>query len=106
MLQYQALGGLGVFDAGIELSLGGPRQRRLAACLLIDRNRVVSVDTLTEVVFAGDPTPGADTTLRSYVSRLRRVVHRPGSGSRVVLRAPGYMLEVDDEAFDVPRFAA
>ena len=86
MLEYQALGGLGVLDAGIEVSLGGPRQRRLAAGLLIDRNRVVSVDRLTEVVFAGVPTPGAAGTLRSYVARLRRVVERPESGSRVVTR--------------------
>jgi WD40 repeat protein/DNA-binding SARP family transcriptional activator len=104
MLEYRALGGLSVVDGGDELSWGGPRQRRLAAVLLIDRNRVVSVDRLGQVVFAGEPTPGAATTLRSYVARLRRVVERVGSGSRVVTRPPGYMLEVGDEAFDVARF--
>jgi WD40 repeat protein/DNA-binding SARP family transcriptional activator len=104
MLEYRALGGLSVVDGAAELSLGGPRQRRLAAVLLIDRNRVLSVDRLAEVVFAGEPTPGAATTLRSYVARLRRVVERAGSGSRVVTRPPGYMLEVGDEAFDVARF--
>ena len=106
MLEYRVLGGLSVVDGGVELSFGGPRQRRLAAVLLIDRNRVVSVDRLAEVVFAGEPTPGAATTLRSYVARLRRVVERAGSGSRVVTRPPGYMLEVGDEAFDVARFEA
>jgi WD40 repeat protein/DNA-binding SARP family transcriptional activator len=104
MLEYRILGGLAVVDGGDELSLGGSRQRRLAAVLLIDRNRVVSVDRMAEVVFAGEPTPGAVTTLRSYVARLRRVVERAGSGSRVVTRPPGYMLEVGDEAFDVARF--
>jgi len=58
MLEYRAMGGLSVVDGGDELSLGGPRQRRLAAVLLIDRNRVVSVDRLGEVVFAGAPLPG------------------------------------------------
>jgi WD40 repeat protein/DNA-binding SARP family transcriptional activator len=106
MLEYRVLGGLSVVDGGDELSLGGSRQRRLAAAFLIDRNRVVSVDRLGEVVFAGEPTPGAATTLRSYVARLRRVVERAGSGSRVVTRPPGYMLEVADEAFDVARFEA
>jgi WD40 repeat protein/DNA-binding SARP family transcriptional activator len=104
MLEYRALGGLTVVDGGVELSLGGSRQRRLAAVLLIDRNRVVSVDRLGDVVFAGEPTPGAATTLRSYVARLRRAVERAGAGSRVVTRPPGYMLEVGDEAFDVARF--
>ena len=106
MLEYRALGGLCVVDDGDDVNLGGPRQRRLAAALLIDRNRVVSVDRLGEVVFAGEPTPGAATTLRSYVARLRRVVEGAGSGSRVVTRQPGYMLEVGDAAFDVARFEA
>jgi WD40 repeat protein/DNA-binding SARP family transcriptional activator len=104
MLEYRALGGLSVVDGGEELTLGGSRQRRLAAVLLMDRNRVVSIDRLAEVVFAGEPTPGAVTTLRSYIARLRRVVEHVGSGSRVATRAPGYMLEVGDDAFDVARF--
>src|SRR5215813_12807360 len=95
MLEYRALGGVCAADGdGHELSLGGPRQRRLTAALLIDRNRVVSVDRLAEVVFAGEPTPRAATTLRSYVARLRRVVEDDGSASRVVTRPPGYMLTV------------
>lgn len=104
MLEFRALGGLSVVEDGAELRVGGPRQRRLAAVMLIHRNQVVSVDRLGEVVFAGEPTPQAATTLRSYVARLRRVVEHPGSGSRVVTRPPGYLLEVGDEAFDVARF--
>ena len=104
MLEFRALGGLSVVDGGAEQRVGGPRQRRLAAVLLIHRNQVVSVDRLGEVVFAGEPTPQAATTLRSYVARLRRVVEYPGSGSRVVTRPPGYLVEVGDEAFDVTRF--
>ncbi|HEY7072784.1 MAG TPA: BTAD domain-containing putative transcriptional regulator, partial [Acidimicrobiales bacterium] len=106
MLQYRALGGLGVVDGDgqDELSLGGPRQRRLAAALLIDRNKVVSVDRLGEIVFAGEPTDRAPTTLRSYVARLRRVVDNGAGGTRVVTRAPGYMLVVEDDAFDVACF--
>jgi DNA-binding SARP family transcriptional activator len=106
MLEYRALGGVGVVDGDDrgELGLGGPRQRRLAAALLIDRNRVVSVERLGEIVFAGEPTDRAATTLRSYVARLRRVVDNGANGTQVVTRAPGYMLMVDDDAFDVARF--
>ncbi|MGH9192870.1 MAG: BTAD domain-containing putative transcriptional regulator [Acidimicrobiales bacterium] len=104
MVEYCALGGLTLSDNGDDVSVGGPRQRRLVAALLIDRNTVVSADRLSEAVFAGDPTPAAYTTLRSYVARLRRVIDGDGAGSGVVFRAPGYMLEVADDAFDVPRF--
>src|SRR5262245_61311349 len=104
MLQYRALGALTVADDGDDVSVGGSRQRRLVAMLLVHRNSVVSADRLSEAVFAGEPTPAASTTLRSYVARLRKVVDADGAGSRVVTRAPGYMLEVDDDAFDVACF--
>ena len=92
MLEFHALGGLTVTESGDELSIGGPRQRRLLAMLLIHRNSVVSVDRLADAVFAGEPTPAASTTLRSYVARIRRVVDADGSAPMVVTQAPGYVL--------------
>ena len=114
MLEYHAFGPVAVTDeAEQEIPLGGPRQRRLVAMLLIHRNSVVSVDRLAEAVFAGKPTDAASTTMRSYVARLRRVVDGNGSGGRdngvrssLQTMSPGYMLEVADEAFDVGRFEA
>ena len=81
MIRFHALGGLTVSEDGEEVALGGPRQRRLLAMLLIHRNAVVSVDRLADAVFAGEPTPAASTTLRSYVARIRRVVDVNGLGS-------------------------
>jgi DNA-binding SARP family transcriptional activator len=104
MLQYRALGALTVADDGDDVSVGGSRQRRLVAMLLVHRNSVVSADRLSEAVFAGEPTSAAPTTLRSYVARLRKVIDGNGAGSMVVTQAPGYMLEVRDDAFDVARF--
>ena len=104
MLRFHALGGLTVSDNDEEVSIGGPRQRRLVAMLLIHRNAVVSVDRLAEAVFAGAPTPAASTTLRSYVARIRRVVDGNGSAAEVVTQAPGYMLRLSEDAFDVARF--
>jgi hypothetical protein len=51
MLEYRALGGLAVADRGDDVSIGGPRQRRLVAMLLVHRNSVVSADRLSEAVF-------------------------------------------------------
>ena len=72
--------------------------------LLIHRNSVVSVDRLADAVFAGDPTPAASTTLRSYVARMRKVVEEVGSGPSLVTQAPGYMLRLPSPAFDVACF--
>ena len=104
MLQFHALGGLTITDNGDEVSIGGPRQRRLVTMLLIHRNAVVSVDRLAEAVFAGEPTAAATTTLRTYVARMRRVVDGNGSAATVVTQAPGYVLRLAGEAFDVACF--
>ena len=105
MIRFHALGGLTVTDEQRgEVGIGGPRQRRLLAMLLIHRNSVVSVDRLADAVFAGDPTPAASTTLRSYVARTRRLVDGAESGTVVVTQAPGYVLRVPVEAFDVTCF--
>ena len=105
MIRFHALGGLTVVDEHRgELGIGGPRQRRLLAMLLIHRNSVVSVDRLADAVFAGDPTPAASTTLRSYIARTRRLVDGAGNGTVVVTQAPGYLLRMPDETFDVTCF--
>ncbi|MFC6285413.1 BTAD domain-containing putative transcriptional regulator [Nocardioides sp. GCM10027113] len=105
MIRFHALGGLAVTDErGGEVGIGGPRQRRLLAMLLIHRDAVVSVDRLADAVFAGVPTPAASTTLRSYVARTRRLIDGEGNGTAVVTRAPGYVLRVPAELFDVACF--
>jgi WD40 repeat protein/DNA-binding SARP family transcriptional activator len=104
MIEFHALGPVSATDGDRELAIGGPRQRRLIAMLLIHRDTVVSVDRLAEAVFAGEPTAAAATTLRSYVARVRRVVDGVPSGPRVITRAPGYMLQVTPDGCDVARF--
>ena len=51
MVEYRVLGPLSVTDDGSEISVGGPRQRRLLTALLVSRNAVVSSDRLEEAVF-------------------------------------------------------
>jgi WD40 repeat protein/DNA-binding SARP family transcriptional activator/tRNA A-37 threonylcarbamoyl transferase component Bud32 len=104
LIRFHALGGVMVTADGREVTVGGPRQRRLLTMLLIHRNEVVSADRLTDAVFAGEPTPGAATTMRSYIARVRKVVQVNGSGAAVVTQAPGYRLQVPDDAYDVARF--
>ncbi|RHW25912.1 hypothetical protein D0Z08_16355 [Nocardioides immobilis] len=100
-LGIQALGAVQVSRDGVEQKIGGTRQRRLLSVLLIHRDRVVSVDRVAEVVFEGEPTDAAATTLRSYVARLRRTL-----GNAVVTRSPGYQLDTAGIAIDVVDFEA
>ena len=103
MLEYRALGTLDVVVDGTSMDMGGPRQRRLLAVLLVHRNTVVAATRLVDAVFAGDPTPRAEATLRTYVTRLRRTIG--ASGPEALQRqGSGYRLEVADDAFDAAWF--
>ena len=104
VIEFRAFGGLSVTNDASDMAIGGRRQRRLLTMLLIHRNTVVSSDRLADIVFDGEPTPGAGTTLRSYIARIRKVVEVDGSSVNVVTKAPGYMLTVPAESFDIARF--
>jgi DNA-binding SARP family transcriptional activator len=57
--------------AGNSPAVLGTRQRTLLASLLLSANAPVSSNALAEAVWDGLPPPGAATTLRSHVRRLR-----------------------------------
>jgi tetratricopeptide (TPR) repeat protein/DNA-binding SARP family transcriptional activator len=82
---------------------GAGRQRVLLAALLVRAGEVVPADTLAEVVWDGAPPGAAEVTLRSHVSRLRRVLG-PTAGARVVTRYPGYLVQAGDDEVDLLRF--
>ena len=98
-IEFGILGPLEVSRAGRPVALGGPRQRAVLALLLLEANRVVSMDRLAEEVWAGHPPDGWATTLQTYVFHLRRALEpeRPRGGDPAVLvtRDRGYLLRVD-----------
>ena len=98
------LGPVLVRDGDSLVHVGGPRQRQLLATLLIHNNHPVSVDALVEGVFGDPPPPRAEATLRTYVTRLRRVLPE---GLEVVAGPRGYALRTDDlDTVDATRFQA
>jgi DNA-binding SARP family transcriptional activator/WD40 repeat protein len=102
MGEVGVLGPVLVRDGESPVHVGGPRQRRLLATLLIHRNLAVSVSALVEGVFGASPPRRADATLRTYVTRLRRVLP---DGLDVVAEPPGYALRAEaEDAIDAVRF--
>jgi predicted ATPase/DNA-binding SARP family transcriptional activator len=97
--EFRVLGPIEATRAGASLPLGGPRQRALLALLLIEAGRPVASDRLAEELWQGRPPAGAQTTLRSYVSRLRSVLE-----VTVAIGPSGYALDVPPEQVDAARF--
>jgi DNA-binding SARP family transcriptional activator/WD40 repeat protein len=104
-VRFSVLGPLQVVtDRAVEVR--GPQVGRLLAALLIDAGRVVTVDRLADIVFAGQPTDAAATTLRSYVGRVRRLLVDDGTGVAVVTSRSGYRLELGTSTVDAHEFEA
>jgi DNA-binding SARP family transcriptional activator len=99
-MYFRILGPLEVVEDGKALPLGGPRQRALLAILLLRANQVVSNDRLTDELWAEDPPPTAAKVIQVYVSRLRKQIGE----TRLVTRAPGYVLLLDQSELDLTRF--
>src|SRR5690242_19345396 len=108
LAEFGILGPLEVSRSGRAVPLGGPRQRAVLALLLLEPNRVVSLDRLAEDVWGGHPPEGWVTTVQIYVSHLRQALEparaRGAAGEVLVTRNPGYLLRVNREQLDAARF--
>ncbi|MCY9786285.1 tetratricopeptide repeat protein [Nocardiopsis sp. EMB25] len=75
------------------------RQQTVLSAMLLDLERVVSVDHLIDVLWEHEPPETARTQVQICVSRLRRLL-RP-VGASIETRPPGYLLVVDPATVDV-----
>ncbi|MFE7558106.1 BTAD domain-containing putative transcriptional regulator [Kitasatospora sp. NPDC057500] len=85
--------------------MSAPRQRVVMAALLLNANRVISVDRIAEYVWDDAPPPSAAATVRTYVMRLRQSLGEHAS-ARILTRAPGYLLELGEHESDLGQFTA
>lgn len=104
MLDFGLLGPLQLVVDGVDTPLGTPKQRAVLALLLINRNRAVSTDALTDALWADTPPAGARASLHSYVSNLRKLLAVPDARSSLASAPPGYRLTVPAGDCDLDRF--
>lgn len=103
--QFRVLGPLELTAGGHAVALGGPRQRSLLAVLLVYAGEVVSTERLIDVLWGAAPPKTARTSLHGLVSRSRQALDSALAGpSRLVSRAPGYLLEVAPGELDLHEF--
>ncbi|MFJ8113143.1 BTAD domain-containing putative transcriptional regulator [Streptomyces sp. NPDC096132] len=75
--------------------------RALLAALLLDANRIVTVESLKEALWGGAPPASAQASLHNHVTRLRRLLDDP---ERLRAVPPGYRLRVEQGELDVHVF--
>lgn len=100
----RVLGPLAI-DAPDTIALGGAKPKRLLAALLLEPGRPLADDSLAELVWPDGPPERWDTSLRAYVSRLRRRFEERGVDIAIDRERAGYVAvlngaELDADAFE------
>jgi WD40 repeat protein/DNA-binding SARP family transcriptional activator len=98
-VNVRVLGPLEVLNNGVDVRLGGPKQRTVLALLAAEVGKPVSVDTLIDGVWGDEPTAGARSTLQTYVSNLRAAI-----GDVIVRDDGGYRLVAEPKSVDATEF--
>jgi DNA-binding SARP family transcriptional activator len=90
---------------GPSVSPGGPKQRELLSLLLLHRGGPLSTERLVDALW-GDTAPvGAEVTLRSHVSHLRRRLSEVLPDCVIETGPQGYVLVPGDLRVDADVFA-
>jgi len=104
---FEVLGPVRGWRGKTELDLGSPQQRAVLAMLLLARGRQVSMDGLVDGLWGEHVPRSAAGTVRTYISRLRRILG-PGGGhpGDLAIRSigDGYLFRLDAELLDLAVF--
>jgi DNA-binding SARP family transcriptional activator len=101
--EFCLLGPLLVRVNGIVKPVQPGKQRAVLATLLLDANRIVSVDELAKTLWWSAPPPSAKVTIQNYVKRLRHALGEVG-GARISTQPHGYRISVDSHELDLLQF--
>ncbi|MBL0781358.1 winged helix-turn-helix domain-containing protein, partial [Streptomyces albidoflavus] len=96
-MRYAVLGPVRAWRGGDRLAPGTPQQQALLAVLLLREGRTATAPELIDALWGEEPPPQALPAIRTYASRLRKVLD-PGDLTSV---SGGYALAVPHGALDL-----
>ncbi|MFJ5550146.1 BTAD domain-containing putative transcriptional regulator [Streptomyces sp. NPDC093225] len=106
-MQFKVLGPIEVEAGGRVVTPQPEKLRCLLALLCVKSGTVVSRQSLTHALWAGDPPRTARTALQVYVSKLRKFLDEHGDlAGRLVTKPHGYVFELEPERLDLRGFDA
>ncbi|MFC6016162.1 BTAD domain-containing putative transcriptional regulator [Plantactinospora solaniradicis] len=99
-MHFFILGSLEVKSPEKRIQITAPKQRAVLAALLLGANSEVPIDQLIRFVWDNRPPATAQTTLQSYIYRLRQLL-RPLPGVGLKTDIDSYMLDVGQTDTDL-----
>src|SRR5690242_6994289 len=104
VLQFGVLGPLAMWSEGEPVEVKGAKRRGLLAYLLAHAGEPQSLDRIVDALWGDAVTRGAEATVQTYVSQLRKLFG--DDGPPLEHRAGGYALDLTPDALDASRFEA
>ncbi|MFE7123064.1 BTAD domain-containing putative transcriptional regulator [Streptomyces sp. NPDC057617] len=98
-LRFSVLGPVRVWRDGTLLPSGSPQQRAVLAALLLYPERTATAPQLIQAVWGDDPPAMALAAVRTYASRLRKILGR----DVLISKHEGYTLRIEPDALDMGR---
>jgi DNA-binding SARP family transcriptional activator len=102
-MRFEVLGPVRGWLGETELELGSPQQRAVLAMLLLARGRQVPLAGMVDGLWERDTPRAAVGTVRTYISRLRRLLGGP-DGCVITSAGDGYMLDLRSATLDLDQF--
>ncbi|MER6531808.1 BTAD domain-containing putative transcriptional regulator [Streptomyces sp. NPDC001508] len=107
-LRFTVLGPVRAVRGEQELDLGSPQQRAVLVALLLRRGRPLTLGELVDAVWGEEPPAAAVSVLRTYVSRLRKILEPerdPAEAPRVIVSVgDGYLVRGAEDSLDLADF--
>jgi DNA-binding SARP family transcriptional activator/Tfp pilus assembly protein PilF len=106
MIRFGILGPIAVWVGEQLVRVGGPRERRLLAMLLLHSNKAVPLHRLAAALWAQDAPATAKAQLHNSVSRLRRALSVADSETVAIESwRQGFRLQIGEDQLDSLLFA-
>ncbi|MET7616031.1 BTAD domain-containing putative transcriptional regulator [Streptomyces sp. NPDC005408] len=96
-LRFSVLGPVRAWCSGESLPSGSPQQRALLAALLLRDGRTATASELIDAIWGEDPPSQALAAVRTYASRLRKVL----SADALISESGGYAIRARRDSLDL-----
>jgi DNA-binding SARP family transcriptional activator/tetratricopeptide (TPR) repeat protein len=103
-MEFGILGPLEIIAGPGQIQLGGTRQEIVIATLLLNANRVVTMERLLEAIYGENLPPTCRSQVQISISSLRRLFAMHNRDMIIATRGPGYVMQVVNGQLDSHRF--